>query len=129
MDVIDVIISKFRCNASNYRICITVIYLISQNYGVVFLLKKLLEEYGYGNDVYGYNFPNIFDPSDSDDEYYFESGIQFYFHNDMQVVSNSEVVKLLKEFCGLYIESEYENVEEVSALLKEITTRFCNAPE
>lgn len=113
MDIIESILSRFSWNAGEYRTCISVLHLISESRGADFLLRQLLEECGYGNDIYGFNFPNTYDPSDAEDNGYFESGIQFYFHNEQQVVSCSEVIRILNEFVRIYLKPESQEIRSL----------------
>lgn len=121
MDVIERILSLFSWNADQYRTCISVLYLISENRGTAFLLRELLEDCGYGNDIYGYNFPDTYDPLDSETDEYFESGIQFYFHDEQQVVPYPEFVKLLNEFVRVYVKS---GSQEIRSLLDMVSVKL-----
>lgn len=121
MNSLDNIIARLEKKVQKYRMCICVIYLISENHGVAFMLRHFLQEYGYGNEVYGYNFPNIYEPYESNDTNYFESGIQFYFHDKIQLISNSDFATLINQFCEAYIGTESKEINE---LINEVIKRF-----
>lgn len=80
MDIIkDVLLPQFKPEFRKYDVCICVMDLLVYLHGVPFLLKRFLAENGY-----------------------FESGVQFYYHRKIQLISNCDLAAVVEELCAVY---------------------------
>ena len=124
MDLIDKYLPLLGTELISYKECISVMHLISSNHGIIKMLDYFIEEKSFGNDIYGFNFPNIYEPCDSDDEDYFENGVQFYFHGKVKVVSNDMFINLIEVFCELYLQENPSNAPKIKHSLNLIKVKF-----
>ena len=103
MDIVkDVLLPQFKPELRKYDVCICVMDLLARLHGVPFLLKQFLAEDGWGNDVYGFNFPNIYEPYECNEDGYFASGVQFYYHEQTQLISNGDFAAVVEALCAVY---------------------------
>ena len=110
------IFEEFSEISKEYMECVDVMCMITKNHGIIRLLDEFLDGNGYGNDIYGFNFPNVYEPDESDDPNYFESGVQFYFHDTICVLSDVDFINLVEKFCYIYLKRNISEDEEKSVI-------------
>lgn len=126
MDIIkEVLLPQFKLELRKYDVCICVMDLLAHLYGVPFLWQQFLAEDGWGNDVYGFNFPNIYEPDEWNEEGYFESGVQFYYHQQIQLISYCDLAAVVEEFCTVYQKLNPHLLEPaIAPMLQQTISKF-----
>lgn len=109
---------KFPQNNTLLSAC----FKILLNHDFLDKLKLMSEKIGFGNNIYGFNFPDIFDEGDIGSEGYFENGIEFYLHNSSIVLDYSTFYEYIKIISGVYVEKNQKDEMLVNVYLDKIRT-------
>lgn len=81
------------------------------------ILSKMAEGTSMSFEYYGYMFPDAYELYD---EEYFESGVEFHFHSDVEIVDNETFYKYLKITSEAYINEHQDSKQIVEESLEKI---------
>ncbi|MCR5815265.1 MAG: hypothetical protein K6F91_00110 [Ruminococcus sp.] len=109
-------------NCDRYGLCIYVLEKLYAHNLIESALKSLCEQDSVGTDFGSINLPSLFDKlEEGDEDFYFESGVEFVYDEAIHIVSNTEFISLVEQMISIHKhEPQSEKCAEYLPRLKEL---------